>query len=121
MISDFLVDDGWQKPMKMLAVRHDVVCARISDPREGDIPAIGVVTFEDPETGAQVEVDTSSRRFRERYRAAAEAQRQKLSDDFRETRVRVLEVTTAEPVTDQLVEFLRGRQRRRGAPLRQAR
>ena len=121
VISDFLVDDGWQKAMKTLAIRHDVVAARISDPREGDIPNVGIVTFEDPETGAQVEVDTTSRKFRQRYRAAAAEQRSRLLADFKEARVRVLEVTTAEPVSDQLVAFLRGRQRRRGAPLRLAR
>lgn len=109
VVSDFLVEDGWQRALRALAIRHEVVAARISDPREGEIPAIGVVHFEDPETGAQIEVDTGSARLRERYRAAAAAQRLKLLADLREARASVIEITTAEPVLTQLVSFLRRR------------
>jgi uncharacterized protein (DUF58 family) len=114
VISDFLVQPGWQRPMKALSVRHDVVAAQVSDPREGNIPAIGVVTFEDPETGAQVEVDTGSRRFRERYSNAAEAQRGRLRADLRTARAQLFEVSTAEPVVNQLIAYLQARQAKRG-------
>ena len=114
VVSDFLVDPGWQLPMKALALRHDVVAARVSDPRESEIPAIGVVTFEDPETGRQIEVDTTSKRLRERYRSAAAEQRARLLGDFRSARAQVLEISTAEPVVNQLIAYLRSRQRVRG-------
>lgn len=110
VVSDFLVEPGWQRPMKSLALRHEVVAARVSDPREGEIPNVGVIHLEDPETGAQIEVDTTSRRLRERYRAAAAAQRARLLADFRRAGATAFEVSTGEPVLAQLVAFLRRRQ-----------
>ena len=114
VISDFLADTGWQQPMKTLSLRHEVVAARVSDPREGEIPAIGIVTFEDPETGRQVEIDTGNRRLRERYRDAAREQRTQLLADLRKSRAQLLEISTGEPVIGQLISYLRGRQARRG-------
>jgi uncharacterized protein (DUF58 family) len=114
VISDFLADSGWEQPMKSLSLRHDVVAARVSDPREGEIPSIGIVTFEDPETGRQVEIDTTSKRLRERYRAAAAEQRAQLLADLRKSRAQLLEISTGEPVIGQLIGYLRGRQAMRG-------
>jgi len=122
VISDFLVDDGWQHHLKALALRHDVVAVHVSDPRERDLPSIGIVTFEDPETGSQLEVDTTSRKLRERYAAAAAEKRRQLLADLRAARAQVLEVSTAEPVINQLIAYLRVRQvmrgRRGGGPAR---
>jgi uncharacterized protein (DUF58 family) len=117
LVSDFLVDAGWQRPLHALAQRHEVVAARISDPREGEIPDVGVVVLEDPETGAQLEIDTSSRSLRERYRAAAAEQRARLLADIRRAGASTLEVTTAEPLLPQLVTNLGRRQSRRGHAL----
>jgi uncharacterized protein (DUF58 family) len=114
VISDFLADSGWQQPMKSLSLRHDVVAARVSDPREGEIPSIGIVTFEDPETGRQIEIDTTSKRLRERYRAAAAEQRAQLLADLRKSLAQLLEISTGEPVIGQLIGYLRGRQAMRG-------
>jgi uncharacterized protein (DUF58 family) len=114
VISDFLVEAGWQKPLKALSLRHDVVAARVTDPRETDIPAIGVVTFEDPETGDQVEVDTSNKKFRQRYQAAAAEQRTRLLGDLLGARAQLLEVSTGEPVINQLIRYLQARQLLRG-------
>ncbi len=117
LVSDFLVDAGWQRPLHTLAQRHEVVAARISDPREGEIPDVGVVVLEDPETGAQLEVDTSSRTLRERYRVAAAEQRARLLADIRRAGASTLEVTTAQPLLPQLVTYLGRRQSRRGHAL----
>jgi len=116
VVSDFLVEGGWQRSMRALSLRHEVVAVRISDPREGEIPDVGVVVLEDPETGAQLEVDTSSRSLRDRYRTAAAEQRRRLLADFRRAGVSALELTTAEPMLPQLVTYLRRRQDRRGRP-----
>ena len=107
VVSDFLVETGWQKPLRALGLRHEVVAVRISDPREGEIPDVGVVVLEDPETGAQMEVDTGDRRLRERYRRAAAEQRSRLLADFRRARATVLELTTAQPLLPQLLSWLR--------------
>src|ERR1700687_1334712 len=71
VISDFLAAGAWQRPMAILGDRHEVVAARVVDPTELAIPNIGVVTFEDPETGQQLMVDTSDSRLRERFQLAA--------------------------------------------------
>lgn len=106
VISDFLGVGGWQPPMRALAARHEVVAVRVVDPREFDIPDIGVVTFEDPETGFQVEIDTSNRRLRERFRAAAQQQREAFVRDVRGARATALELTTSEELLRQLAAYL---------------
>jgi len=121
VVSDYLVAPGWQRAMKALSLRHEVVAALIADPREGEIPNIGVIHLEDPETGAQIEVDTTNRRLRERYRAAAAEQRRQLLADVRRAGATALEISTGEPVLTQLVAFLRRRQLERRPPARMAR
>ena len=74
VVSDFLVQDGWADALGKLTGRHEVVALRITDPREGLLPDVGIVTLEDPETGEQLLVDTADRRLRERFLAAAAAQ-----------------------------------------------
>jgi uncharacterized protein (DUF58 family) len=76
VISDFLVPpEQWQRPLRKLAVRHDVLAVEILDPRELELPDVGILALVDPETGVVHEVQTSDRRMRERYAAAAAAQR----------------------------------------------
>src|SRR5438067_5612759 len=57
VLSDFMTPDGCQQPMSSLALRHEVIAVWIRDPREGEIPDVGIVTFEDPENGQQILVD----------------------------------------------------------------
>jgi len=75
VISDFLAPpETWERPVRKLGVRHDVLAVEIVDPRELELPDIGVITLVDPETGVVHEVQTD-RRLRARYAAAASAQR----------------------------------------------
>jgi uncharacterized protein (DUF58 family) len=78
LVSDFLVKDGWIVALRQLAYRHEIVAARLSDPRETGLPDIGVVTFEDPETAEQLTVDTGDPGLRKRFNAAATAQSQRI-------------------------------------------
>ncbi len=76
VISDFLVPPlEWARPLRKLAVRHDVLAIEILDPRELELPDVGVLALADAETGAVHEIQTSDRRLRERYAAAAAVQR----------------------------------------------
>ena len=121
VISDFLAAGAWQRPMAILGHRHEVVAARVVDPTELAIPDIGVVTFEDPETGQQLQVDTSDRRLRDRFQLAAAEQSRRISSDLRRAHVAELNITTAQPFMPQLIEYLRRRtaelNRGRGAPI----
>ncbi|WP_456236663.1 DUF58 domain-containing protein, partial [Actinomadura logoneensis] len=65
----------WERPLRRLAARHQVLAVEIIDPRELDLPDIGPVEMVDPETGATQEFHLS-RRVRERYAAAAREQRE---------------------------------------------
>ncbi|GAA4676507.1 DUF58 domain-containing protein [Phytohabitans rumicis] len=86
VVSDFLDglpdDDGaasrpdWEAELRRLAVRHQVLAVEVADPRELELPDVGLITLVDPESGQRREVSTGSRRLRERYAAAASAQRE---------------------------------------------
>jgi uncharacterized protein (DUF58 family) len=79
VISDFLSEPGWDKALGLLAQRHEVVCLRVTDPREHELPAAGLMWVEDSETGEQLFVDTDDPAFRKRLSENAEAQRAELT------------------------------------------
>ncbi len=84
VISDFLVPPAsWERPLRLLAVRHDVLCVEIVDPRELELPDSGVMEFVDPETGALHEVHTGDAKLRARYAAGAAAQRAAITSAIR--------------------------------------
>ena len=84
VVSDFLDgldEDGlgpgapaWEQPLRRLAARHQVLAVQIRDPREQELPDVGLLTLVDPETGRLREVPTASRKLRERYAEAARRQ-----------------------------------------------
>lgn len=82
VVSDFLSTGGWGRPLRALSTRHDLVGIEIVDPRELELPAVGMLTVTDPETGREREVPTG-RRTRARYAEAAAAQRRAIADELR--------------------------------------
>ena len=78
VVSDFLAPAGWERPLRALAARHEVLAVEVLDPRELELPDVGVLTVVDPETGDHLEVQTSDRKLRERYAAAAGDQRERI-------------------------------------------
>jgi uncharacterized protein (DUF58 family) len=78
-VSDFRGPRDWSAPLLELAGRHDVVAIEIRDRREQELPDVGDLWLVDPETGRQLRVDTARRRVRERFAAAAAAERDELS------------------------------------------
>jgi uncharacterized protein (DUF58 family) len=114
LTTDFLVADGWVSPLKLLAQRHEVVAARLADPRERQLPDIGTVTFEDPESGDQLTVDTGDARLRERFAQAAAAQAQRINTALLACGVDQVVLDTDAPMLQALAGFLDARRRRRG-------
>ncbi len=115
VVSDFLVEPAWLKEVRALSERHEVMAVRVVDPRELEIPDIGVVCFEDPETGRQLEVDTSDGRLRTRFEQAAARQREQFAEDVKRAHGVPVELSTAGDLVLQLVAMLRmerARQRR---------
>jgi uncharacterized protein (DUF58 family) len=71
LISDFISEPGWERPLLRLTERHEVVAVQIVDPREYELPDAGLLFAEDAETGEQLLVDSSDPELRRRLRAAA--------------------------------------------------
>jgi uncharacterized protein (DUF58 family) len=91
VISDFRDQRAWERPLGSVRVRHSVLALEVVDPREAALPPVGHLALIDPETGARLEVNTSSRRVRERF---AELERERSASVARELRrLRVHHVT----------------------------
>ena len=105
IVSDFISPDGWQKPLGQLASRHDVVAVRLSDPLERKLPNLGLLTFQDSETGEQVFVDTHDPGFRRRFADIAAAREESLRDAFGSAGVDALEISTEDDVADAVLRF----------------
>jgi uncharacterized protein (DUF58 family) len=67
LISDFIVEDDYEKPLKIASKKHDITGVRVFDIREEKMPNIGVVEMEDAETGEIMVVDTCSKNVRMNY------------------------------------------------------
>ena len=113
VVSDLLDDSDWPRELRALGARHDVVVAHVSDPREDELPAVGLLTVVDPETGQLHEVQTASARFRERYAAAANARRADTLEAMRASRAGHLQVSTDRDWLHDVVRFVVARRRRR--------
>ena len=84
VVSDLLGPPAaWEREVRRLALRHQVLAVEVVDPRELELPDVGVVPLLDPETGRLVEVDTGRRRTREAFRSAAAAHRAEVADVLR--------------------------------------
>jgi uncharacterized protein (DUF58 family) len=113
VISDFISAPGWERTLKLLNQRHEVLAVRLWDPREIELPDVGPIMMEDAETGEQLYVDTHDRRFRERFRAAALRRQAALDEAFKVAGVDVLGLSTEEDLVRAIVRFASLRQRRR--------
>ena len=89
VLSDFIAE-GWDRPLRRLAARHEVVAITVDDPREHDLPESGWIEMQDAETGRRVLVDTGSREVRQRLKALAARRR--------EERIRTLTASGADLV-----------------------
>jgi uncharacterized protein (DUF58 family) len=72
VVSDFLGDLDWQRPLRALSSRHDLIAVEVMDPRDVDLPDVGTVVLADPESGRQREVHASALLRKEFGAAAAE-------------------------------------------------
>src|SRR5215831_4313318 len=93
LLSDFL-DQGYEKSLKRTGRRHDLVAVRLADPREEELPAVGLLELEDAETGERLLLDTNSRQVRAAYAKSAAARREALRELTRSARIDLVDVTT---------------------------
>ncbi len=105
VVSDFIAAAGWEKPLTLLAMRHDVIAVRLTDPLETRMPDLGFLTFQDAESGEQLFVDTNDRAFRARFAAAADAREAMLRTALEKAGVDVVELASEDDVLDALIRF----------------
>lgn len=111
IISDFLTPD-FEKPLKQLKSKHDVILVDMADVHEEDIPDIGYAFLEDYETGEQILVDTSDSEFRMRYTELVRTSREALLTTLKRLNVDIIRMNTSEPFYIPLQTFFKMRERR---------
>lgn len=111
LVSDFLAD-GYQRSLRVANRRHDVVAIRIVDPREKEMPAVGIVQFEDSETGERLLFDTSSARFPETFAELTQELDATREQTFRSMAVDFIQIRADRPYDIPLMKFFKERARR---------
>lgn len=114
VVSDFVSEPGWERPLALLARRHEVVALRIVDPAETQLPNVGVMVMEDAETGEQLYVDTSDPGFRERFAAAAAERELHIETSARRAEIDVHHLSTSDDLVRAIVRIAQGRKQRKG-------
>ena len=111
LVSDFL-GEAFEKPMRVLSKRHDLIAVSVTDPREIRLPNVGLIELEDAETGETLVIDTGSATVRKRYEGLGAERGARLRELFRAMGVDQVEVLTHEDYVRTLVRFFRTRERR---------
>ena len=111
LISDFQVGD-FARELAVTAKRHDLIALRIQDERERLLPAVGIVTLEDAETGEQIEINTADRNVRARFAALAEERQAALGRVLRRNKIDRIDLRTGEDYLPALRSFFKNRERR---------
>ncbi len=113
VISDFLCPPGWEAALGRLGARHDLVVAEVVDPRELELPRMGVLTLVDPETGRSRVVDTARAGLRAAFADAASTQRAAVSAAIARAGADHLVVSTDADWLGEALAFFARRTRRR--------
>jgi len=117
ILSDF-ASPSFSLPLRILRRRHEVLAIRITDPREQELPDVGLIELEDSETGEQILVDTSDPAFRQRYRDLVAGADDEMHTEFARNRIREVALSTDEPYDIPLKRFFAGVAQRRSGYVR---
>jgi uncharacterized protein (DUF58 family) len=111
VVSDFLAD-GYEHALRLAARRHDLIPIQIVDPREEQLPDVGIALFEDLESGELVEVDTGDPAIREAYRLRIAKDHARREQMFRKLKLDAITVRTDRPYVEPITNLFRLRQKR---------
>src|SRR5436190_10797579 len=111
LVSDFMAPDI-ERPLKLLAQRHDLVAVTVEDPSELELPDIGMARFMDPETGETIDVDTSDPKVREAYDWNTNEEREQRKHLLRRLAIDEVNVRTDGSIVEPLFRFFRARETR---------
>jgi uncharacterized protein (DUF58 family) len=113
VISDFISEDEWERSLRLLTRRHEVVAIRIVDQRETDLPDVGLIVVEDAETGELLSVDTSDPEFRRRYVEATALREQTIRERATSAGVDLHTISTDDDLIAALIRIVALRRKRR--------
>ena len=111
LISDFQAPD-FSRALSVTSRRHDLIAIPVIDPREEDLPDVGLLTLEDAETGEQIEINTSDRAMRLAFLKAVDQRTAERLRDFRRKRIDAISLKTNEDYVPAFLVFYRNRERR---------
>src|SRR5438132_8791249 len=114
LVSDFFTAPGWAASLGLLARTHEVIAVRLEDPRERELPDIGMVDLNDAETGESIHLDTHNAKFRKRFEAVVQKREAELHAAFTHSGVDVLTLSTEEDLVSAVLRFAALRKQRRG-------
>lgn len=112
LVSDFIATK-YEAALRIARRRHDLIPVIISDPRERELPPVGFVDMEDPETNERITVDTGSRAVREAYAGVMRRYALQRETMFRRLDTETIQVSTTESYVEPLVRFFHRREVRR--------
>ncbi len=113
ILSDFLDssrdEEALDDALKIARGRHDLVGIRVTDPREAELPDVGIVELRDAETGRKVWVDTSSRAVREHYAARWQQRSERILETLKHNRIDTAQVSTDADYVAELIKLFKQR------------
>ncbi|MBO7224254.1 MAG: DUF58 domain-containing protein [Kiritimatiellae bacterium] len=108
LVSDFQAE-GWEQQLAVASRKHDVICCRLVDKCEQELPNAGLLELEDPETGELIWIDTGSREIRAAFAKAAEERTKQLDSNFKRFKADSITFYTDEDPIDKVRQFFRKR------------
>ena len=111
VISDFLGDSDWERPLRGLSAMHELLAIEVVDPRELELPDVGMLTVVDPESGQVLEVPTGNAEFRQKFAAGAAAQRRQIAAGLRRCGAGHLQLRTDRDWLMDVVRYVADRRR----------
>ena len=113
IVSDFISQPGWERPLSLLNLRHETVAVCLRDPHEIELPDVGPVIMQDSETGEQLYVDTHDKILRQRFHQAALERERQLTAALHHAGVDPMLLSTDEDLVAAVIRFAALRERRR--------
>jgi uncharacterized protein (DUF58 family) len=111
LVSDFCAS-GYEVPIRVASRRHDFVAVSITDPREKELPDVGLIELSDPETGSALLVDSRDKALRNSFARESERRGRELAAFFRSNGIDQIPISTEADYVDPLVKFFRKREKR---------
>lgn len=115
VISDF-IDEGYDRPLKAMAERHDVIVIQLTDPRESALPSLGIIPVFDKEKGKTTWVNTAFGTFSKKITDTFTTERERLMDICKKNQINYLAIDTTQDIVLPLIELfkIRNKSMKRG-------